>query len=113
MPSRCVGGRFLGPVGMCVFFQKSVKLINPLLNADYGGFHRAAEDCGSRTQFTRLKYLKLPLKLGAHFYPILNEVMDRSHAIDTHALQAPRREKKSTAHLGFQRPPVSHSVRLR
>jgi hypothetical protein len=38
------GGRFwpLAPVGTCVFFQKSVKLINPLLNADNGGFRRAA-----------------------------------------------------------------------
>ena len=28
----------------------------------------------------RFKQLKLPLELGAHFDPILNEVMDYSHA---------------------------------
>jgi len=77
----------LGPIGKCVFFQQSVKLINPLLNADYSGFRAAADDRRSRSHVARLKHLKLPLKLGAHFFPILNEVMDRSHAIDPHALR--------------------------
>ncbi len=31
------------PVSPCVFFRKSVQLINPFLNADYGGFRRAAD----------------------------------------------------------------------
>ena len=54
-------------------------LIDPLLNADFGRFCRAAYDIGSCPHFTRLNQLKLALELGSHFDPILNEVMDYSH----------------------------------
>lgn len=82
LKSRPGGFCLLGPVSPRILLQKSVKLINALPNAGYGGLRRAAAGRCSRAQFTRFEHLKLPLKLGAHLYPILNEVMDRSHAFD-------------------------------
>jgi hypothetical protein len=74
-----IRGAPLGPVSLRIFFQKFIQLSNPFLKADSSGFCRAAYDISPRTHFAGFNQLKLFLELGAHFDPILNEIMNYSH----------------------------------